>query len=68
MRTLHPDFDVEDLASHFDWEFASEFEKDGVLYYVFAECPLWDRPLTAPTAVAENPREKHTRKRPKYGT
>ena len=46
LRTLHPDFDVEDLANHFDWEFASEFEKDGVLYYVFAECPLADRTHT----------------------
>src|SRR3984957_19120616 len=46
LRTLHPGFDVEDLANHFDWEFASDFEKDGVLYYVFAECPLAERTHT----------------------
>jgi P4 family phage/plasmid primase-like protien len=43
LRKLHPEFDAESLAEHFDWQFASEFEKNGALYYVFAECPLASR-------------------------
>jgi len=43
LRKLHPDFDAESLANHFDWEFVSELEKAGALYYVFAECPLAER-------------------------
>lgn len=43
LRKFHPDFDAEELFAHYDWEFASEFEKDGAMYYVFAECPLAER-------------------------
>jgi P4 family phage/plasmid primase-like protien len=42
-RKFHPDFDAEHLFRHYEWEFASEFEKDGAMYYVFAECPLAGR-------------------------
>jgi P4 family phage/plasmid primase-like protien len=43
LRKFHPDFDAEELFSHYEWEFAREFEKDGATYYVFAECPLAER-------------------------
>lgn len=43
LRKFHPDFDAEDLFRHYEWEFAAEFEKDGAMYYVFAECPLAER-------------------------
>ncbi len=43
LRKFHPDFDPEDLFSHYEWEFGTEFEKDGAMYYVFAECPLAER-------------------------
>src|SRR5216684_4072489 len=43
LRKFHPDFEVEELFRHYEWEFAQEFEKDGAVYYVFAECPLAER-------------------------
>jgi P4 family phage/plasmid primase-like protien len=43
LRKFHPDFEAQDLFSHYEWEFAAEFEKDGAMYYVFAECPLAER-------------------------
>ncbi|MBZ5658841.1 MAG: bifunctional DNA primase/polymerase [Acidobacteriia bacterium] len=43
LRKFHPDFDAEELFRHYEWEFAAEFEKDGAMYYVFAECPLAER-------------------------
>jgi len=43
LRKFHPEFESEDLFCHFEWDFANEFEKDGAMYYVFAECPLAER-------------------------
>jgi putative DNA primase/helicase len=43
-RKFHPDFDRDDLFEHYEWEFASEFNKDGADFYVFDSCPIKGEP------------------------
>jgi putative DNA primase/helicase len=45
-RKFHPDFDREELFEHNGWEFATDFTKNGVDYYVFASCPIKGEPHT----------------------
>ena len=43
-RKFHPDFDPNALFDYYGWEFAAEFTKDGVNYYVFDSCPIKGAP------------------------
>src|ERR1035441_1386782 len=48
-RKYHPDFERDDLHTHFDWEFADDepfVQADGAEYLTFDTCPVCNRDLS----------------------